>query len=131
MAKKKEEEKDRKVYTFTLHLEDDKELVDFLKKRGVTKNVKKGLELLMSEQKREERLEAIDKEQLLLIISLLTQKQGSQVDLSQLLSNSNEEASTIEENELENSQKENSITKEEENEYQKIKNKVAIPGITI
>lgn len=62
---------DRKVYTFTLHKEDDKDIINYFDKNKITKNVKKALRLLIDKE-----VEKIDKEQLLNIISILSERQS-------------------------------------------------------
>ena len=66
--------KERKVYTFTLHFEEDKELIEFLDHNKITKNVKKGLKMILKEERKHMQMESIDKDQLLNIISILTNK---------------------------------------------------------
>lgn len=68
---------DRKVHTFTLHKEEDKDIIEYLERNKITKNVKKALRLLIQKELKEKEIEVIDKEQLLNIISILSQNQNT------------------------------------------------------
>jgi len=70
----------RKVYTFSLHKEEDIDLIEFLEKNKITKNVKKALRLLIAKESKEKEIEGIDKNQLLKIITVLSQNQNTVID---------------------------------------------------
>jgi hypothetical protein len=122
MTKKLSEDKDRKGYSFTLHLEEDKDLIEFLEKNKVTKSVKKGLRLLMEQEKKQEQIENLNKEQLLAIISLLSQN----INLNSILPLQNQQIAAINQEKDQkqvqetNQETEEEIDEETMEEYQKI-----------
>lgn len=128
MAKKieeqeEQEEKIRKVYTFTLHLKDDDDLVQFLNKNKVTKNVKKGLRMIIEEEKKQNQLEDLDKNQLLSIISLLSKNSNLNLNnLNDFISSQDEQSASLnkEEEKEEKDKQEEQIDEETMAEYNKI-----------
>ncbi len=103
---------DRKVHTFTLHKEEDKDIIEYLERNKITKNVKKALRLLIQKEIKEREIEFIDKEQLLNIISILSQNQNT--DNNRLIAKNYEVAGPYK------NETEEEIDYETKNEFEKI-----------